>query len=135
MKVLVDTAVWSLALRRRNSNRSVVTTRLAALVEKGLVAIIGPIRQELLSGVREQAQFERLREQLRAFPDTPITLEDYELAAAFYNECRGKGLQGSNTDFLICAAAVRNEYAIFTTDDDFVHFSQWLPIALHPATA
>jgi predicted nucleic acid-binding protein len=134
MKVLVDTAVWSLALRRRNRAEN-QSSELALLVEDGRVAIIGPIRQELLSGIKDDAQFERLREHLRAFPDTAITSEDYEEAAWYFNRCRAKGIQGSNTDFLICAVAARNGFSIFTTDEDFAHFAKVLPIALHvPAT-
>jgi len=132
VKVLVDTSVWSLALRRRKKRDNDIASRLAMLVEDGLVAIIGPIRQELLSGIRERAQFERLREHLRAFPDTPLTVDDYEQAAAFSNDCRVRGIQGSNTDFLICATAVRNDFPIFTMDDDFSRFAEVLPIALHP---
>lgn len=121
-----------MALRRRSDPRNVqVTSVLGSLVEDGRVAIIGPIRQELLSGLKERAQFERLREHLRAFPDTPVTTEDHEEAAAFFNRCRERGIQGSNTDFLICAVAVRNNFSIFTTDDDFAHFATVLPIALH----
>jgi predicted nucleic acid-binding protein len=132
MKVLVDTSVWSLALRRKShADNAVITSALATLVEDGRVAMIGAIRQELLSGVKEQAQFERLRDHLRAFPDAVVTTDDHEEAAAFFNRCREKGVQGSNTDFLICAVAVRNGFAIFTTDEDFVRFSKLLPIALH----
>jgi predicted nucleic acid-binding protein len=132
MKVLVDTAIWSLALRRRNHPRNAaIRATLASLVEDGQVAMIGPIRQELLSGIRESAQFDRLREHLRGFPDTGITPDDYDEAASFFNRCRDKGIQGSNTDFLICAVAVRNELAIFTTDKDFAHFQKVLPIVLH----
>ena len=134
MKVLVDTPVWSMALRRRKqSEDSVTRSALSALVEDGRVAIIGPVRQELLSGIRERPQFDRLREHLRAFTDTELTSDDYEEAAAFYNRCRAKGIQGSNTDFLICAAAVRYGYPIFTTDADFTRFAALLPIALHEA--
>jgi predicted nucleic acid-binding protein len=132
MKVLVDTPVWSLALRRRKRSEDAPTTSaLASLVEDGRVALIGPIRQELLSGIKERAQFDRLREHLRAFPDTEITSRDYEEAASFFNQCRSQGLQGSNTDFLICAIATRNEFSIFTTDQDFTHFATVLPIRLH----
>jgi predicted nucleic acid-binding protein len=132
VKVLIDTSVWSLALRRKTQTKNDgITSALSSLVEDGRVAILGAIRQELLSGVKERPQFDRLRDHLRAFPDTPITTEDHEEAAAFFNRCREKGVQGSNTDFLICAAAVRNSFAIFTTDEDFPRFAQILPIALH----
>jgi predicted nucleic acid-binding protein len=136
VKVLVDTSVWSMALRRRSTSRNEpVTSALASLVEDGRAAIIGPIRQELLSGIKERAQFERLREHLRAFPDVAVTTEDYEEAAAFFNQCRDRGIQGSNTDFLICAVAVRNGFSILTTDEDFAHFASVLPISLHSDAA
>ncbi len=105
---------------------------MVKLLNHGVVEIIGPIRQELLSGIREQSQFERVREHLRKFPDLQITTDDYEEAASFYNRCRSKGIQGSATDFLICAVATRNDLVIFTDDRDFVNYSKVLPIRLYP---
>lgn len=134
MKVLVDTSVWSLALRRRRRpDPSPARAELAALIEDGRAVIIGPIRQELLSGVREAAQYEQLRDHMRAFPDVELTTGDVEEAATFYNRCRERGVQGSNTDFLICAVAARNGFAIFTADGDFARFGKLLPIRLHAA--
>ncbi len=94
------------------------------------VALLGVIRQEVLSGIREVEQFVRLREYLRAFPNLELAIEDDELAAEFYNICRRNGIQGSNTDFLICAVASRRGYSILTTDGDFVLFGEHLPITL-----
>jgi predicted nucleic acid-binding protein len=131
MKVLVDTSVWSLALRRRRPRRDGAVAELRELIREGRVAIVGPIRQELLSGIRGTAEFEALRDDLRAFPDTALTREDYERAAECFNECRAAGVQGSNTDFLICAVAERGGLPILTTDADFVNYSRILPIQLH----
>ncbi|MEA2236755.1 MAG: hypothetical protein QOC81_1479 [Thermoanaerobaculia bacterium] len=134
MKVLVDTTVWSLVLRRKVRPENASTeSELASLIGDGRIAIIGPIRQELLSGIKESAHFEWLRQQLRAFSDTEITKDDYEEAASFCNRCRSKGIQGSNTDFLISAIAVRHDFSIFTTDADFKHFAEVLPIAIYDA--
>jgi predicted nucleic acid-binding protein len=130
MKVLVDTSVWSLALRRRAPAHA-AADELRRLVTQGRAGIVGPIRQELLSGVRDRATFERLRDHLRAFPDEPITSVDYERAADCLNLCRGKGIQGSNTDFLLCAVAERTRFPILTTDDDFGKFSRVMPLRLH----
>jgi predicted nucleic acid-binding protein len=105
--------------------------RACSLVADRRVVIIGPIRQELLSGIKDHAQFERLRHHLRAFSDTEISVHDYEEAASFYNQCRARGIQGSSSDFLICAIASRNDLTIFTADEDFLHFAQVLPIVLH----
>jgi len=93
--------------------------------------MIGAIRQELLSGIRASHQFKRLRESLRAFSDEPLGHEDYEEAASCFNRCRAKGIQGSNTDFLICAVALRRKVPILTTDDDFQGFAKHLRIELH----
>ena len=105
---------------------------MVKLLNHGVVEIIGPIRQELLSEIREQSQFERVREHLRRFPDLQTTTDDYEEAASFYNRCRSKGIQGSPTDFLICAVATRSDLMIFTDDRDFVNYSKVLPIRLYP---
>ena len=132
MKVVVDTSVWSLALRRRAATpNSAMVAELSRLIGDGQVVMLGPVRQELLSGIREPTQFERLREHLGAFPDLTLTAEDYEMAAAFFNACRAKGIQGSNTDFLICAAAARRGMAVFTTDQDFTAFRKVIRLHLH----
>lgn len=131
MNIVVDTSVWSLALRRQKSSSSAQAAELAELIREGRIALLGPVRQELLSGVPNAQQYATLREYLRAFPDLGLESEDYEEAAAFFNRCRAKGVQGSNTDFLICAAAARRQFAILTTDADFTHFAKLLPIRLH----
>ena len=130
MKVLVDTSVWSLALRRRAPAHPAVD-ELRRLIAHGRAAIVGPVRQELLCGIRDGAVFKRLRDHLRAFPDEPIMSADYERAADCFNRCRAKGIQGSNTDFLLCAVAERSRFPILTTDDDFVKFGRVLPLRLH----
>ncbi|HEX5715646.1 MAG TPA: PIN domain-containing protein [Thermoanaerobaculia bacterium] len=131
MSVLVDTSVWSLALRRRNPPNDGAVRELQELIREGRVHLIGPIRQEVLSGIREAAQFQTLRDRLRSFPDLPLETVDHERAAEHFNLCRHKGVQGSNTDFLLCAVAERHNLAILTTDGDFESFSRHLPISLH----
>jgi len=101
------------------------------LVAHGLVEIIGPIRQELLSGIKERSKYELVRERLRVFPDLPIVTSDYEDAAGFCNRCRAGGIQGSSTDFLICAVSVRLGLSIFTHDRDFIAYRKLLPIDLY----
>jgi len=101
------------------------------LIGEGRVAMIGPIRQELLSGIKTSEQFRLVRDRLCSFPDLQLTHDDFEDAAAGFNKCRGRGIQGSNTDFLICAVAARRELAVFTTDADFGHYGRNLHIKLH----
>jgi predicted nucleic acid-binding protein len=134
VKVLVDTSVWSLAFRRRAPAHPSVE-ELRRLIEQGRAVLIGPVRQEILSGIRDSAAFGRLRDHLRAFPDEVIRRDDYERAAECFNLCRARGVQGSNTDFLLCAWCERHGVPLLTTDRDFTRYAQLLPFTLHPVRA
>lgn len=132
MNVLIDTSVWSMALRRQNLTdaEQKIVDALKELIRDARVVIMGPIRQELLSGVKEQEQFEELKQKLSVFKDIQILEEDYIEAARCYNICRENGIQGTHIDFLICSIALRMSLPIFTLDKDFKSFAKHLPIKL-----
>ncbi len=131
MRVLPDTPIWSAAFRRGDDLGGSAREEMLQLVKQGLVEIIGPIRQEILSGIRDRSKFETVRDRLRCFPDLELGTGDYEEAASYYNRCRAAGIQGSFTDCVICAAATRHELAIFTDDRDFLSYQTVLPIRLY----
>jgi len=131
MNVLVDTSVWSLALRRKAVFDSVYVKELSELIHELRVAMIGPIRQELLSGISEESKYNTLRDTLRSFEDIPIETEHYEMAARLFNHCRKKGIQGSAVDFLICAVGIKNKLPIFTLDKDFEKYKGYMDIMLY----
>ena len=131
MKIIIDTCVWSLALRRNEPQSNGYVEELKELIKEVRAQLVGPVRQELLSGIKSKKQFNLLKSHLGAFEDLELESEDYELAAEYFNTARSKGIQGSNTDFLICAIASRRKMSIFTTDNDFTNFQAVLPIKLH----
>lgn len=136
MKILVDSYVWSLALRRRpdapfKPEEQQLKRSLEEAIEEGRVATIGPIRQELLSGVRDTASFERLRSALAAFPDEPLVREDFEEAAACYNLCQERGLICGPIDLLICAVALRRNWSILTSDSTLKRCQEAIMAASH----
>ncbi|MBN2425828.1 MAG: PIN domain-containing protein [Calditrichaceae bacterium] len=131
MKVIVDTCVWSLALRRDVASNQKIVKELSELIKDVRVQLIGPIRQEILSGIKSDLQFSELRDYLSVFMDLPIETIDYEKAAEFYNTCRKKGIQVSNIDFLICALAFHRDFEIFTLDKDFENIQKIIPIKLY----
>jgi predicted nucleic acid-binding protein len=135
VKVLIDTSVWSQALRRQEVHKSsLIEARavdlLKELIHDGRVALLGPVRQELLSGVKTKDQFEALLKILDVFPDVPLGNSDYELAAQSFNKCRQAGVQGSNTDFLICAVSMNRAWHVLTLDKDFERFQKHLPLSI-----
>lgn len=132
--ILVDTSVWSFGLRRKPETRSAkenaLVQRLEDTIQTGLVTMIGPIRQELLSGIRTEAQFNKIATALQSFPDEQLVTEDYETAARFANLCASKGVASTSIDLIICAIAFRRKWSIFTTDDDFGGYAKVLGVAL-----
>lgn len=134
MMVLVDTPVWSLALRRNqadlSSREQLLTQALRELIRDGRAQVMGPIRQELLSGIRIDDKFRRIRDYLRAFDEPLLEIADYEEAASLNNHCRHRGISGSAIDFLICAVAHRRAWEILTTDTDFTHYQRAIPVRL-----
>ncbi|MBV9438291.1 MAG: PIN domain-containing protein [Acidobacteria bacterium] len=138
MPVLVDTSVWSLLFRRDqdkldSQQRSAVET-LRRLITEKRIRVIGPIRQELLSGIRNADQFERLRHRFRAFEDEELTTADYELAAQINCKCRTLGISTSAIDSIICSIASSRDWEIFTFDEDFRHYSKAVPLRLFQAS-
>ena len=132
MNVLVDTSVWSLAFRRRtadlNPQEQGLVDALGDLIRDGRAQIVGPVRQEVLSGMREPDNYRKLRDRLRVFPDPHLEGGDYEEAAQMSNQCRSRGISGSPIDFLICSVARRNHWQIFTTDEDFENYREAIPV-------
>jgi len=137
--ILIDTPIWSLALRRRardlNAGEARHVREWERLVRAGSAHLIGPIRQELLSGVRDDRAWERLRAALRPFPDLPITTDHYERAAQFFNRCRAKGIAGSAIDLIICAVSAGYGAPVYTTDVDFRRYAGVLKLKLHAPPA
>jgi len=129
--VLVDTCIWSLALRGKSPRDISVSEELTRLIYSEKARIIGPIRQEVLSGYSDIKQYNKLKDKLMYFPNELILDDDYLSAARFSNLCRQKGVKGSHIDFLICAVADRLKMRIFTCDKDFEYFSQAIPITLY----
>jgi len=115
-----------------SSGEQFLVHQLRSLIEEDRVQLPGVVRQEVLSGIKHPEQFKKIRVLLRPFPDEPLDIEDYEIAARANNTCRTKGVALSVVDALICAIALRKELPIFTTDIDFKHYARVLALKLHP---
>jgi predicted nucleic acid-binding protein len=135
VNTLIDTSIWSLALRRRaqdlSSAEKILVGELTELVKEGRARILGVIRQELLSGIKAPEQYEKLRVMLRSFPDEALETSDYELAAKSSNQCRSKAIAVSVVDAMICAISLTRDWPTFTADPDFTNYANVLQIKLH----
>jgi len=121
VKLLVDTSVWSLALRRKNAatlslEEQKLQAELVRAITEGRVAMLGLLRQEILSGIKGDAQFDKVKAALDPYLDEPINTADHEFAARVFNECRNQGVEAGTVDLLICAVAVRRGWEVLSGD-------------------
>jgi predicted nucleic acid-binding protein len=129
--IACDTSALSQFLRRSPDAQNDVALKVEKLIDSNELALFGIVRQELLSGVKLPAHFERIDLTTQALPLFFADDEDHTTAARFFNTCRAKGIQGSPIDFLICAMAVKRKFRIYTTDPDFELYEPIIPIELY----
>jgi predicted nucleic acid-binding protein len=120
MRVVVDTSIWSLALRRHTPLSNPETVILRKMIDQGeSIFLLGIILQEILQGVKLARDFARLRDHLEAFPLLPVRREHYVKAAELRNHLTKKGVQAGTVDALIASAAISHDCYLFTNDKDF----------------
>lgn len=129
--IACDTSALSQFLRRSSDTQNDVALNVEKLIDSNELALFGIVRQELLSGIKLPAHFERINLTTQALPLFFADDEDHTTAAKFFNACRSKGIQGSPIDFLICAMAVKRKFHIYTTDPDFELYEPIIPIELY----
>jgi predicted nucleic acid-binding protein len=136
MTLLVDTSVWSLALRRdAEASEPEVHHLKEALLGSEVVVTTGLVLQELLqgfSGPRAQAQ---IIERFAALPLLQPDRDDHISAAALRNICRQAGVQIGTIDALLAQQCVRHDLTLLTTDKDFTHAAQHCALRVWPAKA
>ncbi len=125
MKILVDTSIWSLALRRPSGVVNEEAILLKTIIEQGEdIYLLGIILQEVLQGIRKSKDFLALKEYFKAFPLIDLTREDYVRAAELRNQLIGKRRQEGTIDVLIASAAISHRCHLFTADKHFTHIAE-----------
>ncbi|MBS3909059.1 MAG: PIN domain-containing protein [Actinobacteria bacterium] len=131
MRVLVDTSVWSLALRRKHDVESQAVKLLTEYIESGeQVFVIGIILQEILSGVTSIKLFNQLIDHLAAFPIIDLYENDFIEAARLRNTCKKQGIQIGTIDALIAAVCIKHDLPLLSLDEAFKAIANFLPLQL-----
>lgn len=135
--ILLDTSVLSLAFRRREARAEPPAVLLLRrlIADDVPVALPGIVLQELLSGVRRQAEFERLKRLLDPFPVVLAEHTHHVSAARISNACRGVGVTVSAIDCLIAAIATSRDAPLLTIDRDFARMAPHCGLRLLGAAA
>ncbi|WP_179873120.1 type II toxin-antitoxin system VapC family toxin [Microcella indica] len=130
MTVLVDTSVWSLALRRDRPTNSPAVAGLRTALESDLVVTTGLIVQELLQGFLPERTQSEIRRRFRALPAMQPTRDDHIAAAELRNSCRRAGVQLGTIDALIAQLCITHDLELLSTDRDFEHASHHCKLRL-----
>jgi len=117
--LLVDTSVWSLALRRDARAEGVEVQALrTALAGNQSVVTTGLILQELLRGFSGPRARREIIEKFSALPLIPPDRQDHIEAAELRNRCRRAGVQIGTIDALLIQLCARHDLIMLTTDRD-----------------
>lgn len=136
MSLLVDTSVWSLALRRDvDANEPEVHQLKEALFGAALVVTTGLVLQELLQGFAGPKTQAQIVERFAALPLIQPDRDDHIAAAALRNTCRRAGVQIGTIDALLAQLCIRHELTLLSTDKDFTHAARHCPLRVWPAKA
>jgi predicted nucleic acid-binding protein len=136
MPLLVDTSVWSLALRRdAEANQPEVQCLKDALQGDDVVVITGLVLQELLQGFSGPKAKAQIIERFKALALIQPDRDDHVDAAALRNACRRAGVQIGTIDALLAQLCIRHQLTLLTTDKDFVFAARHCPLRVWPSPA
>ena len=133
LNLLVDTSVWSLALRRDETSSEPAVRFLAdALTSGGSIFTTGLILQELLQGFQGPKARDAIIERFQPLPLLVPDREDHIQAAQLRAKCRRRGIQAGTVDALIAQLSLRHSLTLLTTDRDFAHIAVVEPLKVWP---
>jgi predicted nucleic acid-binding protein len=131
MSYLVDTSVWSLALRRDVSDTTREVAELKRALEAGdEILVTGLVLQELLQGFNRPKAYSQIIEYFSVLPFIIPKREDYINAADLRNLCRKKGIQAGTIDALLASLCIERDIKILTTDKDFSQIARVSSLAV-----
>lgn len=134
MSLLVDTSVWSLAIRRDRPPETAEVEHLARTIRTGQpIASTGLILQELLQGAVAAATRTAIVDRFDALTMLVPTTADHVAAAELSNTCRRRGVQLKTIDALIAQLCIAHDLTLLTADADFRHAAQHVPLRVWAA--
>ena len=134
MTLLVDTSVWSLALRRdAPATEPEVAALKEALSGSDVVVTTGLILQELLQGFVAPKARSQIVASFAALGLIQPDRDDYIAAADLRNTCRRAGVQIGTVDALIAHLCIAHGLTLLSTDQDFVHAARHCSLKLWAA--
>ena len=130
-RVIIDTSVWSEALRRKKNTINSSETIIRKIIEKDIeILLLGIILQEILSGISNEKLYNEIKKILDDFVYLETTKNDYIYASELSSKCRSNGIKAGSIDYLIASTTIQNDLHLVTYDKDFVNISKYTDLKI-----
>ena len=130
--ILVDTSVWIDFLKGIDSPQRAALHGLIEADED--ICTTGIVLTEVLQGIREDGDFDRIQDYLLAFPVFDLNgAVTYIRAARVYRDCRKAGVTVRKTvDCLIATVCIEHGLTLLHRDSDFDFIAKCTRLACYP---
>ena len=125
--ILIDSSVWIETLHNPTFRN---LTRVSEIVDAGAFAC-GPVIQEVLQGIREEAVMQEVRRRMFLLPYLEATRETFDAAARLFRKCKRLNVGARTVDVLIAAIAIENDVVLWTLDEDFLRIKRHSDLQLY----
>ena len=122
--LLIDTSAWIDFFRGKQSG---VTDTVQLALQLGLARLCGPVKAELLQGVKTKKEKQQLGVVFDAVENLDTLEVDWETAGSSLQALRENGITLPLTDALIATIATRHKALVLTLDHHFSHLK--VPLA------
>lgn len=129
--ILVDTSVWIDFFNGMDSKEKDQLRQL--IINHEQIALTDVILTEILQGIRNEHQYERVKNTLLQLNILhAVLVKTYIHAAEIYRSCRSKGFTVRKTnDCLIAAVAIESNCLLLHKDKDFAAIAQCVELQIY----
>jgi predicted nucleic acid-binding protein len=120
--VLIDTSVWTHALRRNGDPQ--VRDRVQLLMANGQAAWCDAVRLELWNGVRGEAERKKLKELESLLPSLPINADVWSDSCHLAELARTSGLNVPAIDLIVFSCARHHGVKVEHADKHYILLEQ-----------
>lgn len=129
--VLVDSSSWIHFFNRTDAS---ICSLVGALIREDEVTTCGPVLTEVLSGAKNRAEFNLLREQFDLLPFLALDKRDFHQAGELRSRLRMKGVRVKTVDALIAHLTLREKSTLLHHDSDYTRIARWFPLRILPGS-
>ncbi len=124
--ILVDSSVWIYYYRPRVAEK--IKSLLIGAITRDEIAVNGIIEVEILNGITEEKDFEKVKSDFGAFMTIALGDSVFIAAGELGSSLRRKGFSVPATDLIIAASALTSDCQLIHIDSHFDTIARYTPL-------